>query len=172
MNSEVILVLGGARSGKSRHALALAAARPGPRAFVATAEPGDEEMRDRIARHRRERSADWATFEEPLAVPALVRRLVATHPVVLVDCLTLWVSNLLHAEPDGIERRAAELVEALGAAGGARVILVSNEVGMGIVPAPQLARRFQDEAGRLHQVVAAAAGQVFLVTAGIPLRVK
>lgn len=172
MNSEIVLILGGARSGKSRFALNLASSRSGRKAFLATAQPGDEEMQGRIARHRRERAPAWATFEEPLAIPSLLRELALSHQVLLVDCLTLWVSNLLHDEAGGLERNTGELIRVLGEVGPAHVFLVSNEVGMGIVPETALARRFQDEAGRLHQTLAALAAEVYLVTAGIPLRLK
>jgi len=171
-SSSSVLVLGGARSGKSRFALGLAAAAPGPRAYLATAEALDDEMRERIARHREERGGDWTTVEEPLDLPGRLAKLAAGHGAVIVDCLTLWVSNLLHADPAGAEARFDDLVAALPAAGGAKVVLVANEVGMGIVPENPLARRFRDLAGRLNQQVAAAAGEVHLVVAGIPLRVK
>jgi adenosylcobinamide kinase/adenosylcobinamide-phosphate guanylyltransferase len=166
------LVLGGARSGKSRFALGLAEAAPGPRVYVATAEGLDAEMRERIARHRAERGAAWATVEEPVELAARLPELARRYPVVLVDCLTLWVSNLLHADAARAEERLGGLVEALAAAAAARVILVANEVGMGIVPEAPLTRAFRDLAGRLNQMVAAAAGEVFLVAAGIPLKLK
>jgi adenosylcobinamide kinase/adenosylcobinamide-phosphate guanylyltransferase len=172
LSSSSALVLGGARSGKSRFALDLAGAAPGPRVYVATAEGRDDEMRARIARHREERGAAWETVEEPLELAARLPQLARRYPVILVDCLTLWVSNLLHADPGGAEARLGALVPALGACGGSRVVLVSNEVGMGIVPESALARSFRDLAGRLNQLVAGAAAEVHLVTAGIPLRLK
>jgi adenosylcobinamide kinase/adenosylcobinamide-phosphate guanylyltransferase len=161
------LVLGGARSGKSRHAESLFG--PGPRTYIATAQAFDDEMRDRIAAHRADRaSAGWLTIEEPLE---LARALLVTDgSPVLVDCLTLWLSNLMLAD-----REIAPAVTALEAALAgrtARAVLVSNEVGLGIVPDNALARRFRDEAGRLHQRLAAQADTVTLVVAGLPMRVK
>ena len=157
------LVLGGARSGKSRYAESLFST-PGPRTYIATAQAFDDEMHDRIAAHRTDRAAaGWTTIEEPLDLPGALRR--ADAPV-LVDCLTLWVSNLLLAD------RPVPALEAALATRTHRTVLVSNEVGLGIVPDNVLARRFRDEAGRLHQRLAAIATTVTLVVAGIPMRVK
>ncbi len=162
------LVLGGARSGKSRHAQALAEACPGPRAFIATAQAFDAEMVERIARHRADRDADWRTIEAPLALPEAIA--MADTAVILVDCLTLWASNLLLGDADTDEATAA-LLAALVATP-ARVMLVSNEVGWGIVPDNALARRFRDVAGRINQRVAAAVDRVDLVVAGLAMRLK
>ena len=162
------LVLGGARSGKTRYALEQAQAHPGPLVMIATAEAHDAEMAARIARHRAERDDRWRTVEAPLELAAA---LGALHPeeTAVVDCLTLWLSNLLHAEQDP-EAAAGELIDALDGPG--RRLLVSNEVGWGIVPDNALARRFRDEAGRLHQRLAARAERVVLVVAGLPLALK
>lgn len=159
------LILGGARSGKSRHAESLFPTTP--RRYVATAQPFDDEMRDRIARHQAARG-QWITREAPLDLADALREHPATPA--LVDCLTLWLSNLLLADRDS----AAEF-DALDAALDARAaptVLVSNEVGLGIVPDNALARRFRDEAGRLHQRLAARAQTVIFVVAGLPMRVK
>jgi adenosylcobinamide kinase/adenosylcobinamide-phosphate guanylyltransferase len=162
------LVLGGARSGKSRHAQALAEACDAPWRFVATAQAFDAEMAERIAHHRADRSADWHTIEAPVALPAAIA--AADTGVLLVDCLTLWTSNLLLADAD-LDAETTALLAALAQAR-ARIVLVSNEVGWGIVPNNALARRFRDVAGRVNQRVAAVADRVDLVVAGLPMRLK
>jgi adenosylcobinamide kinase/adenosylcobinamide-phosphate guanylyltransferase len=165
----VTLVLGGARSGKSAHAEALVEGVGGG-LYLATAEAGDEEMAERIRRHRSRRDGRWTTREAPLAlVEALIEVARAGRPV-LVDCLTLWLSNLLHAGRD-IAAERTRLVDTLADLAGP-VVLVSNEVGLGIVPDNALARRFRDEAGRLNQAVAAVADRVVFLAAGLPLVVK
>ncbi len=163
------LVIGGARSGKSRHAEALIEALPPPWAYIATAQAWDDEMAARIAEHRARRSGDWITLDAALDLPDAIRGLPAGRPV-LVDCLTLWLTNLMLAEHDTAAAGAA-LIEACAQAS-APVVLVSNEVGLGIVPDNALARRFRDEAGRLHQAVAARAGRVVFMVAGLPMLVK
>ena len=167
------LVLGGARSGKSAFAQAEAearAARGGGRlVMVATAQAFDTEMAERIARHRLDRGESWTTLEAPFDLPAVLRGLDATD-VVVVDCLTLWLSNLMLGERD-VAMASAELTAAAGRFEGA-LWLVSNEVGFGIVPDNALARRFRDETGRLHQALAQAADSVTLVVAGLTLRLK
>ena len=162
--SELTLVLGGARSGKSRHAESLLRE---PRVYVATAEALDDEMRARIAAHRAVRTA-WETIEAPLDVPGALQ--TAGERAVLVDCLTLWLSNLLLGEHD--IAAATEALMAGLARRAAPTVLVANEVGFGIVPDNALARRFRDEAGRLNQRIAARADAVVLVVAGIPVRIK
>lgn len=163
------LVLGGARSGKSRHAEALIEALPAPWTYVATAQAYDEEMRERIALHRERRPPGWKTVDAPLALPAAIRAVPSGRPV-LVDCLTLWLTNLILAEAD-IAPASRALIAACEEAQGP-VVLVSNEVGLGIVPENALARRFRDEAGRLHQSLAARAGRVVFMVAGLPMQVK
>lgn len=165
------LVLGGARSGKSAFAQKAAetAAGVGPPVLIATGQAFDDEMADRIVRHQADRGESWITVEAPLALPAAIAALPA-DTVAVVDCLTLWLSNLLMAERD-VEAAAAELVAA-AAACPAQLWLVSNEVGLGIVPETPLGRRFRDEAGRLHQRLAAAVDEVYFVAAGLPLRLK
>ncbi len=163
------LVLGGVRSGKSRHAEALVEAAPPPWYYIATAEALDDEMRRRIDAHRGRRGAGWRTVEAPLDLAAALDAAPAGAPV-LVDCLTLWLSNLMLAE-----RPAEPAVDALMHALGRRrglTVLVSNEVGLGIVPENRLARDFRDAAGNLHRRVAAIALHVHFMVAGIPTIVK
>lgn len=156
------LFLGGARSGKSRLAQAACEALPAPWTYIATAEAWDDEMRDRIARHRADRGAGWRTIECPIDLAAAID--AATDPV-LVDCLTLWLSNLMLGDHD-IDRHSAALLAVIGAARHP-VTLVSNEVGMGIVPDHPLGRRFRDAAGRLNQAVAATVDRCWFVVAGM-----
>lgn len=162
-------MLGGARSGKSRHAQALAETMGSERTFIATAQAFDDEMCDRIARHQADRDASWSTVEAPFELVGSLRTRAAGG-VLLVDCLTLWLSNLLLAGHD-LDAASDGLVEAIST-GEANIVLVSNEVGFGIVPDNALARRFRDAAGRLNQRVAAACDAVDLVVAGLPLRLK
>ena len=163
------LVLGGARSGKSRHAEALIEALPPPWTYVATAQAWDDEMRVRIAEHRARRSGDWLTLDAPLELPEAIRSVTTGRPI-LVDCLTLWLTNLILGEQDTAVAREA-LIAACERVS-APLVLVGNEVGLGIVPENALARRFRDEAGRLHQVLAARAASVVFMVAGLPMRVK
>jgi len=177
------LVLGGARSGKTRHALELAEsagrARGAPVVYVATAEARDAEMAERIARHRAERPLAWRTMEAPHALAQALRD-VATGTVIVIDCLTLWLSNALLQDfneqrpldelPGWVAEHQA-LLRLLEEFAGV-VIMVSNEVGSGMVPLSALARRFQDEQGRLNQVLAALCERVTLVVAGIPVPIK
>ncbi len=166
----VTLVLGGARSGKSRFAEKLASEVEGPRAYVATAEARDEEMAARIKRHRDDRGDTWATYEEPWNIAELIRRISNDHPVILVDCLTLWLSNLMEQDLDPEEMVDALLASSRGP--GSNIIFVSNEVGLGIVPNNALARAFRDEAGRMNARLAEAANTVYFVAAGLPLKMK
>lgn len=163
------LILGGARSGKSR--LAEQRASDGQQAvvYIATAEAGDGEMQNRIQHHRQQRPAHWHTVEEPLH---LARAIQQHHGnLILVDCLTLWLSNLLcHADPTLFEREKAALLDCLHSR--PDIILVSNETGLGVVPMGDLSRRFVDEAGWLHQAIAALADRVTLVVAGLPHLLK
>jgi len=168
--TSLTFILGGARSGKSGYGEALAGEAGGARVYIATAEAFDEEMRARIARHQSDRGDGWRTVEAPLDLPGAISREAGAGRVVLVDCLTLWLSNLMAAGAD-IEAQTGQLIAALRAATGP-VILVSNEVGLGIVPDNALARGFRDHAGRLHQAVAALAGRVVLMAAGLPLEMK
>ena len=164
------LILGGARSGKSRLAEERARESALEVVFVATAEAGDEEMRARIAEHRRRRPSGWRTVEAPRSLGAVLEREAAADRLLLVDCLTLWLANLLD-RPQALEHESTALLTALPRLPG-RIVLVSNEVGQGIVPDNALARRFRDEAGRLHQAVAARCERVTWVVAGLPLTLK
>jgi adenosylcobinamide kinase / adenosylcobinamide-phosphate guanylyltransferase len=164
----ITLVLGGARSGKSRYAESLIAALPPPWTYLATAEAGDTEMAARIATHRARRGPQWQTIEAPRDLAAALKSR-QTMPV-LVDCLTLWLSNLMLADAD-IDAEIARLEAAL-ADTGAPVVLVANEVGSGIVPDNPLGRRFRDLQGVLNQRIASRADRVVLVVAGLPLAIK
>ncbi|SDQ92451.1 adenosylcobinamide kinase /adenosylcobinamide-phosphate guanylyltransferase [Rhizobiales bacterium GAS113] len=170
MLPRLTLLLGGARSGKSRQAEMLAASEPPPWRYVATAQALDDEMRERIARHRERRGAGWETHEAPLDLGGTVARLGRDVSPILVDCLTLWLTNLMLGEHH-VEAALADLERALEAAR-APVLLVANEVGLGIVPENALARRFRDEAGRLNQRLAARADRVLFMVAGLPMQVK
>jgi adenosylcobinamide kinase/adenosylcobinamide-phosphate guanylyltransferase len=166
---QLTFVLGGARSGKSAYAERLLTAVPGPWAYVATAEAHDNEMSMRIAKHKARRGSGWVVHETPIALADVLENRIAELPC-LVDCLTLWISNLMHdgrdvvAETDSLIAALAKRV--------APAILISNEVGLGIVPDNALARAFRDEAGRIHQKIAAAADRVVFVAAGLPLTLK
>ena len=170
MSGASLFVIGGARSGKSRYAQARAEAAGSAPVFIATAEAFDDEMRERIARHQADRDARWSTVEAPRELPDAIDALSGGESVVLVDCLTLWVSNLLLADAD-IARAGGQLCDAIARFDGT-LILVANEVGLGIVPDNALARRFRDAAGLLNQSVAAAAAEVVLLTAALPLTLK
>jgi adenosylcobinamide kinase/adenosylcobinamide-phosphate guanylyltransferase len=165
-----LFVLGGARSGKSRYAQARAEAIGGERIFIATAQAYDDEMRDRIARHQADRSDGWKTIEAPIDLPQAIAGLSGTECVLLVDCLTLWTSNLLLADHD-IPSATDALAAAIGSSAGP-IIFVANEVGLGIVPDNALARAFRDAAGIVNQRVAAAVDEVMFVAAGLPLKLK
>jgi len=170
------LVLGGARSGKSRFALGLCAGHELVVVVATGRDDGDPEWRERIQRHRRDRPPDWPTLEEPLAVPEAVLGL-APGAVALVDCVTLWLANLawearVWSRGEREERVLARVDALAAAAAGREVVLVSNEVGGGIVPENAAAREFRDLQGRANQRLAAAADRVVLVVAGLPLALK
>jgi adenosylcobinamide kinase / adenosylcobinamide-phosphate guanylyltransferase len=170
MQTKIILVGGGARSGKSRFAMDYARTLGERRLFVATAQAFDAEMGERIARHREERGLAFTTVEEPVQLARVMREATAMD-VVLVDCLTLWLSNLLlqGRSPDDIERDVDEVVTALRLRRH-HVVLVSNEVGFGIVPENALGRAFRDIAGRTHQRLVAEADEVYLAAMGLLVR--
>jgi adenosylcobinamide kinase/adenosylcobinamide-phosphate guanylyltransferase len=167
--SQLTFVLGGARSGKSRYAEQVAMASPPPWIYLATAEPFDDEMAARIAEHKSRRSRDWQTIDAPRDLAGALGALPASATI-LVDCLTLWLSNLMLAECD-VDAETGRLEQAM-LAHKAPLVLVSNEVGSGVVPDNALARRFRDAQGRLNQTVAARADRVVLVVAGLPMIVK
>lgn len=164
------LILGGARSGKSSRAQAVAETTGQRRCYVATAQAIDAEMSARIANHQAERGEGWRTLEAPLDLAGTITEAARDSDVVLIDCLTLWLSNLMHHE-HSIEAETAGLIEALKASP-VPIIVVSNEVGMSIVPENRLARKFRDAQGRLNQQIAATADVVELVAAGLPLKLK
>ena len=165
-----VLVLGGARSGKSAFAERLVAETGLERHYIATGRAFDDEMRQRIAKHREDRGGGWWTHEEPLALAARIGEVAREGRAVLVDCLTLWVTNLMLEERD-IPAEFSGLLAAIAAAPG-RLVLVSNEVGLGIVPDNRMAREVRDHAGRLHQEVAALVPEVYFIAAGLPLKMK
>lgn len=187
----LILVTGGSRSGKSGFALELAERYEGPRIFLATAQPFDDEMARRIDAHQRTRPAGWVVREEPVLVPETLAAALQSARTVIVDCVTVWMANLLLGNDDFDERaaatRAASLVSRVRAAeagadsasggatrsaSGGAVIVVTNEVGSGIVPDNAISRRFRDCAGRANQVLARAADEVYFMVSGIPMRIK
>jgi adenosylcobinamide kinase/adenosylcobinamide-phosphate guanylyltransferase len=167
--ADVWLILGGARSGKTRRGLTLADCSPSP-VYIATAEPRDAEMGMRIARHREERGSQWHTIEAPLDLCSALTGAASQGGAVLVDCLTLWLSNLMEVglSPDDETERLVESLKPLPST----IIFISNEVGLGIVPDNSLARSFRDAQGRLNQRMAAVADHVEFVAAGLPLTLK
>ncbi len=169
-NAGVCLVLGGARSGKSLFAERQIEATGLSACYIATAEARDADMAERIRRHRRRRGAGWKTVEEPLHLAEALDNATSPRSAVLVDCLTLWLANLM-AAGHSPERDVDGLLQALARSTG-EVVLVSSEVGMGIVPENALARAFRDEAGLMHQRIGAMAGRVIFVAAGLPLVLK
>ena len=164
------LILGGARSGKSRLAERLATRSAEPVTYIATAEALDEEMKKRIAHHRRQRPSEWRTIEEPLALSAIIEAHDNAGGLLLIDCLTLWLSNVLHrhAQPETTLDAFCHAV----ARSQARLIMVSNETGLGIIPADRLSRRFVDLAGRLHQQLASECESVLFCVAGLTHTLK
>ncbi len=168
--ARITLVLGGARSGKSTYAEQLLASHDGPRFYVATATAGDTEMTERIAAHRARRGPAWHTIEEPLDLANVLRENDRPGAAILVDCLTLWLSNVMAAARD-VATETGRLLSALRQIE-SHTVLVSNEVGLGIVPDNALARAYRDHAGRLNQAVAGTADRVVFVAAGLPLSLK
>lgn len=171
IKGRTVLIIGGARSGKSAFALKKAGSFPGKKAYIATAEALDEEMKERIERHRGERGKDWETFEEPIKMAGVLKETGSGYNAAVIDCLTLWLSNLLLGTEDP-EEEIEGFLSLLREGDHPPLFVVSNEVGMGIVPDNPLSRRFRDLAGRLNQKVAGIADEVYLVTAGIPVRIK
>lgn len=170
----VALVLGGARSGKSRYGLSLAENFPAPRLFLATGEARDEEMVARIVAHQQERGPGWETREVPLELPEALSHGQGRYGAILVDCLTMWLANLMLQEDlpaEGLTAAGQRLLAVLSRVA-TPTIFISNEVGLGIVPESPLARKYRDLLGWLHQQVAQAADRVVLVVAGLPLTLK
>ncbi len=171
----ITFIIGGARSGKSRFALELAnnyilSKERGRKAYIATAQAMDDEMKERIEKHKEERSGEWSTFEEPLNISTLISDIHKSYDIILLDCLTLWLSNLLLNNKD-VEAETESFISSLSTIH-CSLFAVSNEVGLGIVPDNALSRRFRDLSGYLNQKMAALADEVYLVTAGIPLKIK
>ena len=173
MSKRSYFITGGARSGKSAFAEKLASGLAGKRAYLATAQALDPEMAARIEKHRKDRGIAWDTYEEPLAVAELMKKLSGRYDVVLLDCLTLWLSNVMaRSDSDGaLISRSEDLATAIRDFNGV-CIVVSNEVGLGIVPDNPLARKFRDFAGMLNQRVAQAADEVYFTASGIPVKIK
>jgi adenosylcobinamide kinase / adenosylcobinamide-phosphate guanylyltransferase len=171
MSARHVLILGGARSGKTGFAERLAMGAGVSPAYLATAQALDSEMRERVESHRRQREGRFETIEEPLALADALERAAARHDVILVDCLTLWITNLLGAGRD-VAAAVEDLATALAKVEASRIILVSNEVGLGIVPDNPLARTFRDLAGSTHQRMAEICDDVYFVAAGLPLTLK
>jgi adenosylcobinamide kinase/adenosylcobinamide-phosphate guanylyltransferase len=186
MGSKIIFVTGGARSGKSSFALKDASGTGGERAYIATAEALDVEMRERIQKHREDRGGGWDTFEEPLRIADTLAEVKRKYSVIIIDCLTVWLSNVMFLtekpEPGIVtpEEIIQNLVDELRRSKdsspqrqqASRIYLVSNEVGMGIVPDNALAREFRDRAGSLHQKVAELSDEVYLIVAGMAVKIK
>jgi len=170
---KITFILGGARSGKSQYALRLADGKRARVAFIATCLPLDEEMKERVSLHKKTRPASWKTFEETLDITPLLKQIGFEFDVIIIDCLTIWVSNLLLKgfEKKAIENKVDEMMDTLRGIKG-NPIIVSNEVGLGIVPENKLARDFRDVAGRANQIVADKSKEVFFMAAGLPLQIK
>ena len=167
----MILIGGGSRSGKSSASLRMLRATGSRIGFIATAQAWDDEMRDRIAKHRAERGPDITTWEEPIQVASLIRDVAGQYDAIVVDCLTLWLTNIMLGEGHDVDGECAALIEAAAGAS-AQIILVTNEVGCGIVPENALARAFRDAAGRLNQMAAERASEVHWMIFGVGLRIK
>lgn len=172
--NKIILILGGARSGKSSYAIELAKKCGKNVAFIATCQPLDEEMKERIKSHKSKRPVYWKTFEEPQNISMQLKKIGAKFDAIIIDCLTLFVSNLLLTKHSDaiIEDEVKKILEIIRTIKCKTIIIVSNEVGLGIVPKNKLARRFRDIAGRINQMVAQAANTVFFMLSGLPLKIK
>jgi adenosylcobinamide kinase/adenosylcobinamide-phosphate guanylyltransferase len=189
MHKKIVFITGGARSGKSSFAITKALHITGRKAYIATAEARDEEMRERIQKHKHQRGNEWDTYDEPLKIAGVVKEIGDSYSAVVIDCLTLWLSNILLAGFN-TETEIAYLISSfrtlcpskipllhppfakMGQGDLQTIYIVSNEVGMGIVPENELARKFRDSAGILNQNVAEVSDEVYLMTAGIPMKIK
>ncbi|MBI4684410.1 MAG: bifunctional adenosylcobinamide kinase/adenosylcobinamide-phosphate guanylyltransferase [Nitrospirae bacterium] len=167
---KIVFVTGGARSGKSFFTMSEALKIKGRKAYIATAEALDAEMKERIEKHKKDRGDEWDTYEEPLDISDAINKIKDKYSVILVDCLTLWLSNLL-INDKVVEKEISRFLDSLSSTS-CTLYIVSNEVGMGIVPENELARRFRDLAGMLNQKAAEIADDVYMVVAGIPLKIK
>jgi len=172
LKQKVVFATGGAKSGKSSFVLSEAAKHEGQKAFIATAEALDEEMKNRIEKHKEQRGEGWDTYEEPIRIAETVARLTGHYRVIVLDCLTLWLSNAMHRNVD-IELEIENFLNILSHnKQDFHIYIVSNEVGTGIVPENELARQFRDLSGIINQKVAGASDEVFMVVAGIPVKIK
>ena len=171
VKKRIVLITGGARSGKSRYALEEALRVSGRKAFIATAEESDDEMRERIGRHKQDRGEGWETYEEPLKIVDVLGEMGGHYGAIVIDCLTLWLANVMQSSLD-VDAEIERLILSLVKADLPSVFIVSNEVGMGIVPENELARRFRDMAGRLNQRIAGVADEVYVTLSGIPVKIK
>ncbi|MCX8030148.1 MAG: bifunctional adenosylcobinamide kinase/adenosylcobinamide-phosphate guanylyltransferase [Thermodesulfovibrionales bacterium] len=175
--NKIIFIIGGAKSGKSSIALKHASSHLGKKAYIATAEPLDSEMFERIQIHKKQRDSGWEVFEEPLLISNTVNSVKGKYASIILDCLTLWISNLLTKQDDRgfVEQEMQNFINAINNfknGYGCQLVIVSNEVGMGIVPDNSLARLFRDIAGSINQQVAEVADEVYLAVSGIPLKIK
>lgn len=166
----IFFILGGARSGKSRFALQRASEFSGKKAYIATAQALDDEMKERIDKHKKERSGDWTTFEEPINISGIIKDVHKKYDVIIIDCLTLWLSNLMLAGSN-IEKELELFISSLTDVH-CSIFIVSNEVGLGIVPDNAIARKFRDLSGYVNQRIAETADEVYLAAAGIPIKIK
>ncbi len=170
MSKKIVFITGGVRSGKSSFALKEASKIPGKKVYIATAEALDEEMRERIEDHKRKRGKDWDTHEEPISIADVIKNIEDRYNIIVIDCLTLWLSNLF-LNNKNVKKEIESFYCSLSTAR-CPLFIVSNEVGMGIVPENEMARNFRDMAGILNQKVAEISDEVYVVVAGIPLKIK
>jgi adenosylcobinamide kinase/adenosylcobinamide-phosphate guanylyltransferase len=171
MEKKIIFITGGVRSGKSSFALKEAEKFKGKKAYIATAQALDEEMEQRIEKHKLSRGREWTTFEEPIKIAELIKKIDGEYDIILLDCLTLWLSNAIHKDLE-LESEVKKIIDALNELKHSTIYIVSNEVGMGIVPENKLARKFRDMAGILNQKIAEISDEVYVLVAGIPLQIK
>ncbi len=186
MSVRITFVIGGARSGKSSYVLNEASKLEGSRAYIATGEALDDEMHDRISKHKEDRGPEWNTYEEPVGIAKVLSDIIDEHSIIVIDCLTLWLSNVLlrtknkEQRTKTTEESMREFIELLKSYKNpspvtrhpSRLFIVSNELGMGIVPENAMAREFRDLTGFLNQKIAAIADELYMVTAGIPVKIK
>ncbi|PKL51764.1 MAG: bifunctional adenosylcobinamide kinase/adenosylcobinamide-phosphate guanylyltransferase [Nitrospira bacterium HGW-Nitrospira-1] len=169
---KIVFILGGAKSGKSSFALKKASLLSGKKAYIATAQALDDEMAERIEKHKSVRGSNWDTFEEPTKISEVIEKIGNNYSVITLDCLTLWLSNMMCGSLNASEEIERFFDSLRITHHASRLFIVSNEVGMGIVPENELSRRFRDLSGYLNQRVAQIADEVYLVTAGIPIKIK